>query len=103
MKLKLRCVRIVRDESSCVDCQCNCTISNDEFPELISEVGDECDTFIVAPNGFFWPHAEFFMLNQIKTLEVDHTELLPQDRSWLFWDPTITNPPEPGNLFPKGS
>lgn len=103
MKIKLRCVKIVRDESSCVDCPCNCTHANDEFPELIQEVEDECEHFIVAPNGHFWPDNEFFAMNQLMALEVDHTGLLPGNRSLQFWDPVLAEPPEPGNLFPKGN
>ena len=102
MKLKLRCVKIVQDESCCVDCKCNCKIDNAEFPELIPEIDDECDSFIVAPNGRFWPVAEFFHMNQVTALEVDHEELYPEGRSIQFWAPTLANPPEPGNLFPKG-
>lgn len=102
MKIKLRCVKIVRDESCCVDCRANCKIDNAEFPELIPEIDDECDSFVVAPNGRFWPVAEFFHMNEITALEVDHEELLPKGRPWTFWENVLTNPPEPGNLFPRG-
>lgn len=40
---KLRCITVVKDKSICVGCRCICTPANDEFPELILEIEDECE------------------------------------------------------------
>jgi len=75
---ELRMVTVVKDPSVCSDCLAECAIANDEFPDLIPEVSDECDNFIVDPsNMVFWPADHFFSYHRIRTLVVDAKELDP--------------------------
>lgn len=76
--IKLRNITIVKDKRSCADCQCNCTIANDEFPELIPEVQDECSHFVVdSENRYFWHDSVFFAMNNITTFEVKDADIIP--------------------------
>lgn len=75
---KLRCVTVVKDKSICVGCRVKCTPANDEFPELISEVEDDCEQFIVDPKSrVFWQARDFFVIHSITTFEVDAKEMQP--------------------------
>lgn len=99
--MKLKIVRVVSDPRICESCPMSCRHQNAEYPQLVANIEDECGDFVVAPNGNFWPTDEFFAMNQLRSIAVNSQELLPKGRPDSFWDPTLANPPEPGNLYPK--
>jgi hypothetical protein len=100
--MRLKIVRVVIDPKICDDCPLSsCRHQNAEYPKLVDHVKDECGDFVVAPNGTFWPTDEFFAMNQCRSIAVNPQELLPKGRPDSFWDPTLANPPEPGNLYPR--
>lgn len=103
LTMRLKIVRVVTDPQACKGCCLagTCVLENDKYPKIVECVGDECGDFVVAPNGNFWPADEFFAVNQLRSIVVDPQELLPKGRPDSFWDPTLADPPEPGNLYPK--
>lgn len=76
----LKCITLTKVPETCNGCPCKangCQHSNDEYPDLIDDVSDECGHFIVDPSesDTYWPINEFFNFTEVETFLVDKAEL----------------------------